>query len=218
MKRLTIVATLTLLLTACSSTSLATMGAEAAQPKQLNIETALAKANSYSPNYVLNVVIERATLLQQQQRTAERLANNKIKIDRAVSKVKKYKGKTWYVFAGSSPYGWDCSGLVRWTYKQMGVTLEHSATKQMRSGKAVKSPMVGDIVAFYYPGSKNSFHVGLYLGKGKMIHSYRPGVVTRTESVAGVAKENGAKYKYIRILPQAPATDTTVAKAKVEQP
>jgi cell wall-associated NlpC family hydrolase len=81
----------------------------------------------------------------------------------------------------------------------------------MRSGKVVKKPVVGDIVAFYYRGSKSSFHVGIYVGGGKMIHAYRPGVVTRIESVARVAKDNWAKYKFVRILPQPEAIVATAA-------
>lgn len=205
MKRLLIVMVCALTLTACTAGTY--RSSALAQTPQLNIETALAEETKVSP---LKKVMTQLTLLQQQQRKAQQLADNQIKITKAVKKVKKYSGKTWYAFSGSSPYGWDCSGLVRWTYEQMGVTLEHSATKQMRSGKVVKKPVIGDIVAFYYPGSKSSFHVGIYVGKGKMIHAYRPGVVTRVESVAGIAKGNWAKYKYVRILPQPEATTTTV--------
>jgi cell wall-associated NlpC family hydrolase len=194
-----------LTLTACTAGT--SQSSALAQTKQLNIKTALAEETKVSP---LQTAVVQLTLLQQQQRAAQKLVDNKIKIMKAVKKVKKYSGKTWYAFSGSSPYGWDCSGLVRWTYEQMGVTLEHSATKQMRSGKVVKYPVIGDIVAFYYPGSKSSFHVGIYVGNGKMIHSYRPGVVTQIESVAGIAKGNRAKYKYVRILPQ-PAVITATA-------
>lgn len=208
MKRLLIVMVCVLTLTACTAGT--HQGPALAQTTQLNIKTALAEDTpvKVSP---LKKAIAQLTLLQRQQRAAQKLVDNQIKITKAIKKVKKYSGKTWYVFSGSSPYGWDCSGLVRWTYEQMGVTLEHSATKQMRSGKVVKNPVIGDIVAFYYPGSKSSFHVGIYVGNGKMIHAYRPGVVTRVESVAGIAKGNHAKYKYVRILPQPEATTATAA-------
>jgi cell wall-associated NlpC family hydrolase len=220
MKRLLIVGVIALALTACTSTSSRVSAETLTQPVQLNNNKALEKRSSVMLS--LNEAITKLTLLQQQQRAAQQLENNKIKIVKAVKKVKKYKGKTWYVFSGSSPSGWDCSGLVRWTYEQMGVTLEHSATKQMRSGTVVKKPVVGDIVAFYYPGSKSSFHVGIYVGGGKMIHAYRPGIKTRIDSVAGVAKENRAKYKYIRVLSQpkpVPDNERVVGSlAKVEQP
>lgn len=220
MKRLLIVGVIALTLTACTSTSSRVSAETLTQPVQLNNNKALEKRSSVMLS--LNEAITKLTLLQQQQRAAQQLENNKIKIVKAVKKVKKYKGKTWYVFSGSSPYGWDCSGLVRWTYEQMGVTLEHSATKQMRSGTVVKKPVIGDIVAFYYGSGRYSFHVGLYIGNGKMIHAYRPGTSTRIDSVAGVAKENWAKYKFIRVLKQPkpiPENERTIGSlAKVEQP
>jgi peptidoglycan DL-endopeptidase CwlO len=220
MKRLLIVGVIALTLTACTSTSSRVSAETLTQPVQLNNNKALEKRSSIMSS--LNQAIAKMTLLQQQQRNAQKLENNKIKIVKAVKKVKKYKGKTWYVFSGSSPSGWDCSGLVRWTYEQMGVTLEHSATKQMRSGTVVQEPMVGDIVAFYYGNGRYSFHVGLYIGNGKMIHAYRPGTSTRIDSVAGVAKENWAKYKFVRVLKQPkpiPENERTIGSlAKVEQP
>lgn len=190
------------------------------QPEKLNSEIALEKIDS--TKLLLEGLVVKSTLLQQQQRKAQQLASNQVKIKNAVKKVKKYQGKTWYVFSGSSPAGWDCSGLVRWTYEQVGVTLEHSATKQMHSGRSVKSPMVGDIVAFYYGNGRYSFHVGIYIGNGKMIHAYRPGMSTRIDSVVEVAQDNWAKYKFIRILSQpkpVPKTELTIGSlAKVEQP
>ncbi len=220
MKRLLIVGVIALTLTACTSTSPKVSADTLTQPVQLNNATALEKRSSVTST--LNQVFTKLTLLQQQQRKARQLENNKIKIVKAVKKVKKYKGKTWYVFSGSSPAGWDCSGLVRWTYEQMGVTLEHSATKQMHSGAVVNKPMIGDIVAFYYGNGKYSFHVGVYIGGGKMIHAYRPGTSTRIDAISDVAKGNWSKYKFIRILEQpkpVPKNKRTIGSlAKVEQP
>ena len=208
-------------LTACSTSTSSMVSADTlTQPVQLNSNNALEKKSSAT--FALKQMVAKLTLLQQQQRRAQQLENNKIKIVKAVKKVNKYKGKTWYVFSGSSPAGWDCSGLVRWTYEQMGVTLEHSATKQMRSGTVVKKPVVGDIVAFYYGNGRYSFHVGLYIGNGKMIHAYRPGTSTRIDAIADVAKGNWSKYKFIRILEQpkpVPDKERAIGSlAKVEQP
>ena len=220
MKRLLIVGVIALTLTACTSTSSMVSAKTLTQPAQLNSTNALEKRSSVT--FVLTQMSTKLTLLQQQQRKAQQLENNKIKIVKAVKKVKKYSGKTRYVFAGSSPSGWDCSGLVRWTYEQMGVTLEHSATKQMRSGTVVEKPMVGDIVAFYYVNSRHSFHVGIYVGNGKMIHSYRPGTSTRIDSVVRIAKDNRAGYRFTRVLNQSkpiPKNERTIGSlAKVEQP
>jgi len=143
------------------------------------------------------------TMLEKQALRTQKLLANQRKIAVALKKVKKYAGKTWYVFSGATPRGWDCSGLVRWTYEQVGVELEHRANVQANSGEKVKHPMPGDVVAFYHKGSNRSFHVGVYLGKGKMIHSYRLGMRTVIQPVKEVVKENwGARVTYTRILPQ----------------
>ena len=65
--------------------------------------------------------------------------------------------KTGYVFSGSTPAGWDCSGLVRWVYKNAGVVLPHSADKQAHKGKRVSEPKRGDIIAFAYKGSTDFY-------------------------------------------------------------
>ena len=143
------------------------------------------------------------TMLEKEAIRTQKLFSNRIKIRAAVKKVQKYAGETWYVFSGATPSGWDCSGLVRWTYEQVGVELEHRANAEANSGKKVKNPLPGDVVAFYYKGSNYSFHVGIYLGNGKMIHAYRLGMRTVIQPVKQVVKENwGARVTYTRILPQ----------------
>jgi cell wall-associated NlpC family hydrolase len=143
------------------------------------------------------------SMLEREALRLKKLLNNQIKIQAAVKEVAKYAGKTWYVFSGSSPRGWDCSGLVRWTYEQVGIELEHRANAQANSGEKVIDPIPGDVVAFYHKGSNYSFHVGVYLGKGKMIHAYQLGMRTVIQPVREVIKENwGARVTYTRILPQ----------------
>lgn len=140
---------------------------------------------------------------ERKQGIVDELYNNTVQINQTVAKLKKYAGKTWYVFSGATPGGWDCSGLVMWTYEQVGVTLEHRASLQAKAGTVVKDPVVGDIVAYYYPGSKNAFHVGIYVGDGQVIHAPRPGTSTRIESATnGEFNAYGVKVKFIRIVPQ----------------
>ena len=143
------------------------------------------------------------TFLEKEILRKSRLAFNERKVQNAVKKVKQYAGKTWYVFSGSTPRGWDCSGMVRWTYEQMGIELEHRADAQADSGFKVKSPIPGDIVAFYRKGSHYSFHVGIYIVNGKMIHAYQHGMRTVIQPVKEVIKENwNARVTYTRILTQ----------------
>ena len=96
-----------------------------------------------------------------------------LRLESVLARLESYAGKTPYVFSGSSPIGWDCSGLVAWTYAQLQVQLPHSADKQAHLGKRVSDPQAGDIVAFAYPGSTSFYHAAIYLGRGKIINANR---------------------------------------------
>lgn len=121
------------------------------------------------------------------------LLENAITVKAAVKKLNKTVGKTWYVFSGATPSGWDCSGLTMWFYEQIDIKLEHRASKQQSAGIATKNPKPGDLVVFKYKGYKTAYHVGVYIGDGKMIHAPKKGHLTRVESV----KKFGGKYSNI---------------------
>ena len=84
-----------------------------------------------------------------------------------------------YRFGGSSPdTGFDCSGLVAWSYEQMGVRLPRLAKDQLYSGSKVlaKSELqAGDIVVFKGTNSPSGWHSGIYAGNGNFVHSPRTG-------------------------------------------
>lgn len=114
---------------------------------------------------------------------AIKLKDNSKRIEKTIVSLKSYVGKTWYVFSGNTPSGWDCSGLTMWFYEQLGISLEHRATAQALGGTKVPEPKPGDIVAFHYENSAKAYHVGIYIGNGLMIHSPAPGKRTSIDDV-----------------------------------
>ena len=107
----------------------------------------------------------------QEEARQEALTLNTARLNEVVQSVTDRVGKTRYVFSGSTPRGWDCSGLVLWMYGELGVTLEHRASKQQSAGKAVEHPKLGDIIVFKYNGRDSSYHVGIYLYPDTMVHA-----------------------------------------------
>lgn len=127
------------------------------------------------------------------------LTDNTLAVNKAIKKLNKTVGKTWYVFSGATPRGWDCSGLTMWFYGQLGIELEHRASKQQSAGVTVKTPKVGDLVVFKYIGHKSAYHVGVYIGNGKMIHAPKKGHRTIIESIKQFAG-NYSSVSYRRII------------------
>lgn len=120
-----------------------------------------------------------------------------VSMDQALIDLASYVGKTPYGF-GSTPARWDCSGLTLWFYETYrGITLTHSATKQMLEGEIVDAPIPGDLVAFSYAGSKGAFHIGIYIGSGMFIHAKNYNADTVLETVEGFSKNN-IRVAYIR--------------------
>ncbi|EFA22696.1 C40 family peptidase [Bifidobacterium gallicum] len=85
-----------------------------------------------------------------------------------------------YVYGGTTPAGWDCSGFVMWVYSQFGVSLPHSSGAQMGVGTAVPSlaqAQPGDIIA-------NGSHAAIYIGNGMVINALNPAQGTQVTSTA----------------------------------
>lgn len=140
----------------------------------------------------------------EQANLQEELDHNATRLVEMVKGLKKYVGHTWYVPSGASPSGWDCSGLVRWAYAQIGVDLYHSASVQKHSGKIVKASEAkfGDVVAFGWRGYDGAQHSGIYLGEGMMLHAGgHVGMRTEITSISEWAEGSGnTLVTYTRIL------------------
>jgi cell wall-associated NlpC family hydrolase len=192
-----------LLLTMCSSVALG---------KSLqNDEAETVSYTVPTERVFLTIDTKPATLLEYQsfvyerKQEQKRLKNKELKqnlsdLKVAIDNTSKYIDKTWYVFSGSTPEGWDCSGLVRWTFSHMGFDLHHSATAQMEFGNTTKKPKFGDVVGFKYHGASMYYHVGIYISEDLMLHSGgKRGDKTELRSISNFAGEH-SKASYSRLV------------------
>ncbi len=80
-----------------------------------------------------------------------------------------------YVWGGTTPKGFDCSGYVQYLYKKSGVNLPRTAWSQSKKGIPVdKSHLQKGDLLFFLTDKKRGIpvtHVGIYLGHGEMIHA-----------------------------------------------
>lgn len=112
-----------------------------------------------------------------------------------VAQASKYIG-TKYVYGGTSPSGFDCSGLVQYSLRKLGVSISRSSSSQYGYGTSVSKANLqpGDLV-FFSRGSGIS-HVAIYAGNGQVIHAPRAGKRVCYQSLAslsGSLKYVGAK-------------------------
>lgn len=88
-----------------------------------------------------------------------------------VSTAKKFMGAP-YVFGGTTPKGFDCSGLVQYVYKMNGISIPRLADEQYTIGKSVSRNQLraGDLV-FFNTDSTGISHCGIYVGDGNFLHA-----------------------------------------------
>lgn len=123
---------------------------EALAPAETEVEAAVAEAEPATPDYASDGSIGA----------------------QAVAIAMQYLGIA-YTYGGESPgTGFDCSGLIKYVYAQLGVDLPHSSSSMVASGYQVSSPMPGDIV--WTQG-----HVSLYAGDGMVVEAANYGTPVR---------------------------------------
>ena len=119
----------------------------------------------------------------------------------AVSEAERFLGVP-YVWGGSTPSGFDCSGLVQYVYSQLGISLPRTTYTQVESGAPVASlgqAQPGDLV--FFAGSDGTptapGHVGIYIGGGKMIDAPYTGTIVQVQTVSSA----GPVVAIRRVLP-----------------
>lgn len=104
---------------------------------------------------------------------------------------------TPYVWGGTTPKGFDCSGLLQFLYKTEGINIPRTTYDQFQTGQVVKRGQLraGDAVFFKGSDSKNGLpgHVGIYIGGGRFIEAPHSGAVVRIAKLAGRSDYMGAR-------------------------
>jgi cell wall-associated NlpC family hydrolase len=98
---------------------------------------------------------------------------------------------TPYVWGGTSPHGFDCSGLTLWSFRRAGVKLPRTSRAQSTVGTAVSRADLrpGDLVFFYSPVS----HVAIYIGNGQVVHAPEPGQSVKISPLARMPFHNARR-------------------------
>jgi peptidoglycan DL-endopeptidase CwlO len=97
-----------------------------------------------------------------------------------------------YSWGGSGPNAFDCSGLVMWSFQQVGISLPHSSHALAQGGQPVSMDQMqpGDLVTYYSDAS----HVGIYIGDGMMVHASTYGTPVRVAPVDNAPIHNVRRY------------------------
>jgi len=104
-----------------------------------------------------------------------------------------------YVYGGTSPSGFDCSGLTTYVYREYGYSLTRDANGQYRDNgvPVAKADLIpGDLVFFSSNGGSSVTHVGIYIGDNEFVHAstYTVGtIVSRLDSAYYISVWYGAK-------------------------
>lgn len=124
-----------------------------------------------------------------------------------VNCAQKYLGVP-YVYGGTSPRGFDCSGFTQYVYKKTGIQLNRNVRGQLRNSIVISKEEMqpGDLVIFSNTdGYRFATHIGIYLGDGMMIHS------GASRGICIVSLESDYFAKYFHCARRVILTDVSVS-------
>lgn len=178
MKKYVIIISGILILAGCS----ASVAVAQVENAQVPISTKIIKVETFSAKHLVKLA---------------KIERNTAQMQKVIKYLKTRVGKTPYVFSGSSPRGWDCSGMVRWTYERFGIVLPHSANKQGHVGFRVFKLKLGDVVVFAYAGSSNFYHAAIYIGNGKIVHANQS---RKTTVIEPLSNYKSSQIRFVRVV------------------
>jgi cell wall-associated NlpC family hydrolase len=105
-----------------------------------------------------------------------------------------------YLWAGTSGFGFDCSGFTCLVHQALGVTIPRDGAPQSAAGvKVALSSLRGGDLVFFRDSSGQIHHVGMYVGSGNMIHAPATGQPVRVVSLSAepYAREFAGGRRYV---------------------
>ena len=119
-----------------------------------------------------------ANEIQTRNETVSKVSNQVI-----LNTAKQYIG-TPYCRGGHSTRCFDCSGLVKYVYQSQGINLPPTVNSQYKLAKKIlKSKAVPGDLDFFLSKNGYAYHVGIYAGNGKVLHSPKRGHRVRIETI-----------------------------------
>lgn len=128
------------------------------------------KNNRLKADGIVNANTYKALGVKSTASTPKATKATAINTAKLVSNSKKYIGVP-YVWGGSTPKGFDCSGFLNYVFVETAnIKIPRTVSDIYKKGVKVSSPQVGDLVFFetYKPGAS---HAGIYIGNSQFIHS-----------------------------------------------
>jgi peptidoglycan DL-endopeptidase CwlO len=110
--------------------------------------------------------------------------------------ARKYLGVP-YLWGGTTPSGFDCSGLMQYSFRKVGISIPRTSREQFRAGAYIPPDRLdllepGDMVFFGYHGDPSQIHhVGMYTGGGDFLHAPQTGDVVRITSLTARIASRG---------------------------
>jgi cell wall-associated NlpC family hydrolase len=127
--------------------------------------------------------VAQATTLSGQQKTIHRQMGRPVHYHLSLNQqiaayVKRFEGVP-YLYGGTSPAGFDCSGLAQYVYRHFGKHIERTADEQFLEFRHISKAQAwrGDLVFFHVSSDPNSYvyHVGIYEGGDDMVAATHTG-------------------------------------------
>ena len=162
----------------------AATAAVAATPSASSTSTASSSAASSSVNTSTNTSTTSASSsASASQAPASNNSSVSVSGGSIASNAAKYIGVP-YVYGGTSPSGFDCSGLIYYAAKEAGISLPRTSQAQSTLGSyvSVSDLKAGDLV--FWGGVGSAYHVGIYIGGGQYLHAPAPGQNVTIQSMA----------------------------------